>query len=57
MSPLLPNLQPLAQHLTQLSIGWPQQPQLTLASVATELSLLAELLVLTLPSFHNLQGL
>ncbi|KAJ9521380.1 hypothetical protein QJQ45_001236 [Haematococcus lacustris] len=55
--PSPPNLQPLAQHLTQLSIGWPQQPRLTLASIAAELSLLAQLEVLTLPCFYSWEGL
>ncbi|KAL6752907.1 hypothetical protein V8C86DRAFT_3140452 [Haematococcus lacustris] len=52
--PSPPNLQPLAQHLTQLSIGWPQQP---LVSIAVELSHLNQLQVLTLPGVKSLQDL
>ncbi|KAL6745239.1 hypothetical protein V8C86DRAFT_56392 [Haematococcus lacustris] len=46
--PPLPNLQPLAQHLTQLSIGWPEQspqPQQTITSIVTKLSQLTQLQV------------
>ncbi|KAJ9533913.1 hypothetical protein QJQ45_027002 [Haematococcus lacustris] len=55
--PLLPNLQPLSQHLTQLRIQQREGVVWGLDEFTAALQPLAQLQVLTLPDIHNLKGL
>ncbi|KAJ9525898.1 hypothetical protein QJQ45_009228 [Haematococcus lacustris] len=53
--PLMPDLQPLAQHLTQLSIGQSREFQHAAQALTVQLGWLPQLQVLTLPNQHSLQ--
>ncbi|KAL6750547.1 hypothetical protein V8C86DRAFT_3030992 [Haematococcus lacustris] len=56
-NPLLPNLQPLSQHLTQLCLTLPEGVVWRYGESAAALQPLAQLRVLTISCLYHLQGL